>query len=140
MPGEFGTIIEIDGILVSEDYITDDAVEIEDLSDIERRMEEPPHRVRYTIGPLYGEIRVSNAAGEDLSPDESSGRVYRYNLSPAGTYSVRIRAPEDLKVTVNGVQLGKKDREESTLGIFEELADRIDGEPYKTAVYSFDGH
>ena len=117
--------------------LVDDAVAIENLSDIESRMDTVPVLQRYRIGPLYGEIHVS-ADGRELPP-EQKGRTLRYLSVTEGTGSLIIRAPEDLRVTVGGAELKRKDASERSLALLEGLEDYTGDAAYLTNTYRFTG-
>lgn len=127
----------INDIPVSPAYLTDKPVEIEDLTDIESRMDEVPTMLAYRVGPVYGEIHVS-ADGRELAA-EKSGRMLRYHAATQGTNSLTIRAPEDIRVTVGGAELKRKDVSESSYGLLEGLENYTGEEAYKTNTYRFTG-
>lgn len=132
-----GQEIALNGHVLGEEQMADKAVEIENLSSVESRMDEVPVLQRYRVGPLYGEISVT-ADGRELSP-EQSGRTIRYTAVTEGTGSVTILAPEDLRVTVGGAELTKKDASESSYGLLEGLEDYTGDAAYKTNVYRLTG-
>ncbi len=127
----------INDIPVSPAYLTDKPVEIEDLTDIESRMDEVPTMLAYRVGPVYGEIRVS-ADGKELAA-EKSGRMLRYHAAVRGTNSLTIRAPEGIRVTVGGAELKRKDLSESSYGILEGLENYTGDAAYKTNTYRLTG-
>ena len=91
-----GQEICINDIPVSPAYLSDKPVEIEDLTDIESRMDEVPTMLAYRVGPVYGEIHVS-ADGKELAA-EKSGRMLRYHAATQGTNSLTIRAPQGIRI------------------------------------------
>ena len=105
-----GQEILLNGVPLGEAYLVEKQLPIEDLSPLEQRMETPPAYVRYQVSPLYGEIRVTDAEGQELFPsaDSGAGRL-AYNAAPGGVYAVSISAPEDVIVRVNGVTLSADD-------------------------------
>ena len=122
---------------VDESFLADEAVPIENLSDIESRMDTVPVLRRYKVGPLYGEIHVS-VDGKELLP-EQKGRTLRYLSVTEGTGSLTIRAPEDLRVTVGGAELNRKDASERSLALLEGLEDYTGDAAYLTNTYRFTG-
>ena len=132
-----GQEIRINDIPVSETYMSDKPVEIEDLTDIESRMDVVPTLVAYRVGPVYGEIHVS-ADGKELAA-EKSGRMLRYRAASRGTGSLTIRAPEGIRITVGGAELKRKDLSESSYGLLEGLENYTGDAVYKTNTYRFTG-
>ncbi|NCB73489.1 MAG: nuclear transport factor 2 family protein [Clostridia bacterium] len=129
-----GASVSVNGIAVSDDYITDDHVEYEDLTEQEKRFNADfdAYRVLYTIDNIYGKVEVSvvDAEGTELvaESDDESDFVY-----DAVRYSVKLTAPADAVVTINGVELKKEDATGSLLS-----SDMFKGlEKYATAVPDF---
>ncbi len=129
--------ITLNGMPVGEKYLVDKAVEIQDLSEIERRMDEVPMLQRYRIGPLYGEIHVC-ADERELTPEES-GKKLLYTAVTEGTGTLTIRAPEDIRITVGGAELKRKDADERSIGLLEGLEKYAGDELYYTNTYRFEG-
>ena len=132
-----GQEIRLNERLLGDDCVTDKAVEIENLSDIESRMDETPQLVRYKVSPLYGEIHVT-ADGRELAA-EKQGKTLRYTSLTEPTGSLTVIAPEGIRVTVGGVELGKKDVSDSSFALLEGLGDYTGKAAYKTNVYRFTG-
>ncbi len=126
--------VKINDIAVSEDYITDDHVEYENMTEQEKRYnaDSDVYRVLYAIDNLYGKVAVSvvDAEGAELTAETSDENDFVYD---AERYSVKLTAPADAAVTINGVAL----REEDATGklfsqdLFKDL------EKYATAVPDF---
>ncbi len=114
-----GQEFSLNGKNVSEEYITDVRT-IDNLTRFEAEAENPPQYNAYEIGPLYGDVQVSDAHGNLLSPDETAADTVHYQLF-SGTRSLTVRAPEDMEVRINGVPLKAKDAASSTLGVLEGL-------------------
>ena len=120
-------------------YITDSDIAIDDLNKVEAALSSKPCFVRYTVGPLYGEIRVSDRDGNTLNPvGEAKNGTLSY-LASAGTQTVRIRAPEDIRVSVNGVELGSEDVVSSSLGVLEGLDVYTKDAACRTNIYELGG-
>lgn len=107
-----GQTICLNGREVGAAYAVDKAVPIENLSELESRMDVVPKLTRYRVGPVYGEIHVT-ADGRELAA-EKKGKTLRYTAVSDGAGSLTIIAPEDIRVTVGGAELGKKDVSESS--------------------------
>ena len=134
-----GEELSLNDIVLTADYITDSDIPIPDLNKVESSLSPEPHLVRYEVGPLYGEIKVSDEQSNTLSPvgDAADGTL-RFSVS-AETHSLRIRAPEDLHVSVNGVELGPEDVVSSTLGVLEGLDVYTQGASCLTNIYELNG-
>ena len=126
--------VSVNGIVVSEDYISDDHVEYADLSEQEIRFNADfdAYRILYSIDNIYGNVAVSviDAEGTELVPQTSDDRSFVYD---AERYSVKLTAPADAVVTVNGVELRKEDVTGALLA--QELFEGL--EKYATAVPEF---
>ena len=132
-----GQELALNGLPVGSEYLSDKAVEIENLSDLESRMDTVPRLQRYRIGPVYGEIHVS-ADGRELAA-EKRGKTLRYSAALGGSGSLRITAPEDIRITVGGAELGAQDVSESSYGLLEGLENYTGDAAFLTNVYVFDG-
>ena len=132
-----GQEICINDIPLSDAYRSGEPVEIKDLSDIETRMDEVPALLKYAVGPFYGEIHVS-ADGKELAAQQT-GRKLRYAAATEGTGSLVITAPEDIRVTVGGAKLAKKDVSESSYGLLAGLEKYTGDAAFKTNTYRFEG-
>jgi len=131
--------LSLNGRPLTAQYITDNAIAIPDLNRVEAALSPKPSFVRYEVGPLYGEIRVTDGKGNTLSPvgDAEDGTL-RF-LASAEKQSVRIRAPEDMRVSVNGVELGTEDVASSSLGVLEGLDVYTKDAACRTNIYILDG-
>lgn len=131
--------LSLNGRPLTAQFITDSGIEIPDLNRVEAALSPKPCFVRYEVGPLYGEIRVTDGKGSTLSPvgDAEDGTL-RY-LASAEKQSIRIRAPEDMHVSVNGVELGPDDVFSSSLGVLEGLDVYTKDAACRTNIYVLDG-
>ena len=129
-----GQEILLNGVPLGEAYLVEKQLPIEDLSPLEQRMETPPAYVRYQVSPLYGEIRVTDAEGQELFPaaESGAGRL-AYNAAPGGVYAVSISAPEDVIV------LSADDAVSGSEGALSGLEYYTEGAAYQTLQYQFDG-
>ncbi len=127
----------LNGLPISEKYVSKERVEIKDLSPLEKRYEQVPCFTEYTIGPLYGEIKITDEAGTEYSPTEEKSTRAVYDLCPVGSGALTITAPEDVTVTVGGTVLGKKDVSSSTAEPFTNWGETGGG--YVTDTYHFEG-
>ena len=135
-----GEEFSLNGIPVSDDYLTREGVEIPGLSALEKRFTEVPCFVEYTVEPLYGDITVTDRDGAELSPtEESTAGTAVYNLNPAGDGKLIISAPEDVTVTVGGAKLTKADADSSDLGALADWTKETAGGEYNTSIYRFEG-
>ncbi len=133
------TALSLNGRPVSDDYIGEEHVEIPDLVRCEAESENPPRYLVYEIGPLYGDISLADADGNTIAPEgEVSDGTVRYRISSV-KQRVRISAPEDLPVYVNGVMLQQEETVSSSLGVFAGLEPYTQGARCMTNVYEVDG-
>lgn len=132
-----GQTICLNGREVGAAYAVDKAVPIENLSELESRMDVVPKLTRYRVGPVYGEIHVT-ADGRELAA-EKKGKTLRYTAVSDGAGSLTIIAPEDIRVTVGGAELGKKDVSESSPGLLAGLEEYTGDAAYLTNVYRISG-
>ena len=127
----------LNGKEITEAYLTDSAVQIPDLSEIESRSASVPAFEEYRIGPLYRDLKVTDEEGNALSYTEKGGKYY-YQAS-TGKYRVVIHAPEDLKVCVNGAELTKADATGSAKDLTEGLDEYTGGKTYPVLTYELSG-
>lgn len=81
-----------------------------DLNGPERRSEDGPRIAVYKIGPLYGEIRVTDREGRELSPLPGSKKgTLVYEDLPGERWDLDLDAREDVSITVNGEMLRSED-------------------------------
>ena len=133
------TELSLNGKPLSDSYIVDRDVPIPDLSRFETGLNPVPAFVRYQIGPLYGEVNLTDASGRTLSPesDQPGGTLHYYASS--GAESLTIRSPEDIRVFVNGVELTSMDISSSDMGVLENLDPYTRGESVLTNTYRLEG-
>lgn len=133
-----GVELSLNGKPITDAYLSGDQVPIDDLTRFESEMVPAPSFTRYEIGPIYGEISVTDVRGNTLSAVSSESDTVRY-VATAGTRSLRIRAPENLEVRVNGVPLTIREVSSSSLGVLEGLDAFTQGEEEYTNLYVIDG-
>ena len=131
----------LNGIALGTEKIADPAVELTEVSALEQRFTTARLRmVRYEVGPLYGEITVSSADGEEIAPlGEPEGGVLRYVIMPTETYSFRVEAPEGVEVSVCGAVLGEEQVTQRQSSIFRKLDAYLPDGGYETLLYEYDG-
>jgi len=98
--------VSLNGVPLTDLYIVDDHIPCENLGALESRYAEQPYRVRYAVEGLYGDITVTDGAGNVVSPQSSDGSIF-YKLGGDGGYSFTVTAPEGVKVSVCGTELGE---------------------------------
>ncbi len=133
-----GTPVYLNGKQITDSYILDNSVPIQDLSPLEERIEPLPSFVRYQVEPLYGEIRVADEKGTVYSPSDTSSPSQLYYQLSSGTNTLTIHAPEDIVVSVNGVPLDEQYVSSSSYGFLEGLEDYTLGNAYRTRTYRLD--
>ncbi len=131
----------LNGTAVGQEKIVDPAVALTQLSELERRFDAPgPRMVRYEVGPLYGQIAVSDPDGNEIAPvGEPEDGVLRYVIMPTTTYSFRVEAPEGVKVYACGAELGEEQVRSREQTMFRGLSDYLPEGGYDTLLYETDG-
>ncbi|MBQ3482123.1 MAG: hypothetical protein IJH48_07390 [Oscillospiraceae bacterium] len=131
----------LNGAAVGLEKVVDPAVPLTELSELERRFDAaPPRMVRYEIGPLYGQIAVSDPDGNEIAPvGEPEDGVVRYVIMPTKTWSLRVEAPEGVTVSVRGAELGEEQVRSREQNIFRGLEDYLPQGGYDTLLYAVDG-
>ena len=131
----------LNGTAVGQEKIVDPAVALTQLSELEQRFDAPgPRMVRYEVGPLYGQIAVSDPDGNEIAPvGEPEDGVLRYVIMPSTTYSFRVEAPEGVTVSVCGVELGEEQIRSREQTMFRGLSDYLPEGGYDTLRYEADG-
>ena len=91
-----GTELSLNGVPLTDDWLSGKPKAIEDLVKYEAEMETPPQFLTYEVGPLYGEITLTDSHGSSLAPegDVRDGRVVYQTFQ--GKQDLTITAPEDL--------------------------------------------
>ncbi len=120
-----GTELRINGVHVDERYIVDDAVPYESMTELERRFEGHPVRVRYEVPGLYRNISPAAERDGGALLLYSDGRSWSYTQPDEGAYTFRITVPQQAKLTVGGAELGA---EESSAAIAYKTKLDIPGE------------
>lgn len=134
-----GMELSLNGKPLSEEYISGDPADIPDLTRYEAEMENPPKYLTYEIGPLYGDIHLTDASGNSIAPDgEVEDDTVHFQVI-SETQSLEITAPEDLPVYINGVRLKMADLVSSSIGVFEGLEPYTQGAACMTDLYRIDG-
>ena len=126
---------------LGEEKIIDPAAELTELSAFEQRFTAArPRMVRYEVGPLYGQIAVSDPDGAEIPPvGEPENGVLRYVIMPKTTYSFRVEAPEGVTVSVCGAELGEEQILSREQNIFRKLDKYLPDGGYDTIQYGADG-
>ena len=129
----------LNGILISDQYLVNDSVPISNLNSLESRMEHPPTAVQYSIGPIYGDVNVTDAAGRSYTPDDSSNEDALHYRLMRGANALTVQAPDGIPVFVNGVPLTFSDVSSTSYGILSDLQSIVGVPDYQLNTYRFDG-
>ena len=131
----------LNGIALGQEKIIDPAAELTEVGPLEQRFTTArPRVVRYEVGPLYGQIAVSDGDGNEIAPvGEPENGVLRYVIMPTKTYSFRVEAPEGVKVSVCGAELGEEQVRSRDQDLFRKLKDYLPDGGYDTLHYEVDG-
>ena len=131
----------LNGIELGQEKILDPAVELTNVSSLEQRFTTAKLRmVRYEVGPLYGEIAVTDPDGTEIAPlGEPEDGVLRYVIMPKETFSFRVEAPEGVVVRASGAELGEEQIQNREQNIFRKLDSYLPQGGYDTIHYEVDG-
>lgn len=118
-----GTTVTVNGIAVSESYLSDAAPDTSYLPELEQNATDL--LCCYEIANIYGTVEIAGTAanGDTLVAEKSDENGAVFAL-PEGELSYTIYAPAGATVSVNGVELDenyKKTGEDTTLSLFEGL-------------------
>ncbi|MBR4392956.1 MAG: hypothetical protein IKT07_02925 [Oscillospiraceae bacterium] len=133
-----GNDVYLNGRPVGSSYLTEEHIDIPDLTPLESSFPDAPFFVRYTVSPLYGDISVQNASGEELNPDRETADGVHYQAD-SGSHTLSITAPNDVRVSVNGIPLTEKDIVSSSPGILKDLELYTGETDYRVNEYRFEG-
>ena len=134
-----GEKLALNGIPLSDDDISGTPEPLTDLTKFESSLDVVPSKVKYVIGPLYGEVLLTNAYGASVPPDSEPENGAAHYQVFAETQSLRITAPEDLDVFINGVKLTSRDAASSSRGVLEGLEAYTLDAACNTNVYQIEG-
>lgn len=96
----------LNGLPLGEEYISDFALPYADMTERERRFDSYPVRRVYELSGLY---RFPQVEAEGVKLIAQKGGEWSYEPLDARSHSIRISAPADAVVTVNGLVLGEED-------------------------------
>lgn len=118
-----GATVTVNGIAVSENYLSDAAPDTSYLPELEQNAADL--LCCYEIANIYGTVEIAGTAanGDTLVAEKSDENGAVFAL-PEGELSYTIYAPAGATVSVNGVELDenyKKTGEDTTLSLFEGL-------------------
>lgn len=118
-----GATVTVNGIAVSESYLSDAAPDTSYLPELEQNAKDL--LCCYEIANIYGTVEIAGTAvnGDTLVAEKSDENGAVFAL-PEGELSYTIYAPAGATVSVNGVELDenyKKTGEDTTLSLFEGL-------------------
>lgn len=118
-----GATVTVNGIAVSENYLSDAAPDTSYLPELEQNATDL--LCCYEIANIYGTVEIAGTAanGDTLVAEKSDENGAVFAL-PEGELSYTIYAPAGATVSVNGVELDenyKKTGEDTTLNLFEGL-------------------
>ena len=93
--------------------------------------------VHYRIAPLYGDLRLTDAAGNAVPLTEDSASHLTADAASLCRRDLRITAPADLTVLVDGRELESTQAQQSA-GILEGLSSVVSA-PYRCLTYTLSG-
>lgn len=106
--------VYINGIALDASYIQNDSVAYGDLTALESRFENVPHRVSYEVSGLYFAPSVEVEREGGIVPESGDGMNWSYLPPDAAAHSFSVQAPADATVTVNGATLTAADSSDAT--------------------------
>ena len=133
-----GQEIYVNGLPLGERYLENAAQPVADLGPLEQRFPVPPTLCRYSIQRMYGEISVTNAAGEPIAPQLDGDRVY-FDAATTALHRIEFYVPSDLQVSLCGLTLSPEDAADRAPGIPEELAPYAGDGPFEKLHFAIDG-
>ena len=133
-----GQELYVNGLPLGERYLENAAQPVADLSPLEQRFPVPPTLCRYRIERMYGEISVTNAAGEPIAPQLDGDQVY-FDAAATALHRIEFYVPSDLQVSLCGLTLGPEDASERSPGILEGLEAYVGDGAFEQLHFAFDG-
>ena len=94
--------VSVNGIAISEEYITDRDVSYDGISELEMQFESCPRRVTYTVPGICATADVAAARDGGVLLLYSDGTRWDYTVPDAGTHVFRVTAPQQAGVTAGG--------------------------------------
>lgn len=135
-----GEPVYLNGTLLSDAYRTGETVPAPDVTPLESRFAVQPAFDRWRVDAMYGDITVSDKNGAVLAPvEEGEAGVLRYLLRSDSFYSLTVRAPEGVTVTVGGTELPAEEASVSEAGILKGLERYTGGEARRERTWHYDG-
>ena len=135
-----GDPVYLNGAALPESYRTGEQFPAPDMTALESRFAVQPMYDRWRVEPLYGDITVTDKNGVALSPVREEGsREIRYLARQDQFYSVTVRAPEGVTVTVGGAELYPEEAVKAEEGILAGLEAWTGGLGGRELTWSYDG-
>ena len=123
-------VVSVNGISLDHSFVQTENVPYEDMTALENRFENVPHRICYAVSGLYfyPTVDVTREGGTVLSACD--GLNWSYMPPDAAAHSFSVQAPADAVVTVNGTELTAADSVGEIaytplVDIPEELSDKL---------------
>ena len=131
-------IININGINVNKDYISDNTdFTIPGLLKYENTSTLSVKYVKYDIGKMYGSVKVTDSNGNEISC-VSEGTEVQYTWMPEELCSIKVSAPEDVKLFINGISVSEDELTVSDV-LFNEIYDYTSGNEYNNVTLNLSG-
>ena len=97
--------LTLNGKAVGDEYIEQRDLVYPDMSELELRFDNPPHRVLYRIPGIYEDAELEAQRPGGLTLLYADGVRWEYTLPDAAGYSFCVIVPGEAAVTVNGAAL-----------------------------------
>lgn len=101
--------VYVNGIELDSSYAETEPIPYEDMTALENRFADIPHRVRYTVSGLYRFPNVEVQREPGVVLHSMDGLNWSYMPPDAASHSFSVQASADVSVTVNGTTLTKDD-------------------------------
>lgn len=128
--------IFVNGIEVDSKYVVDYKASVPGLNKFETNMKTDLNYIKYDLGKMYGKIVVIDSTGEEISATENNDGSVSYIVRPDELINVKITAPDDVDITINGLIVDKSEGISSNT-LFKDILQYTEGDEYSVVTYSF---
>ncbi|MBR1456768.1 MAG: hypothetical protein IJ594_06365 [Oscillospiraceae bacterium] len=131
-----GQELLLNGRPLGESWYLDGAAP-DDLTEAEQRFRPATEFARYRVGPLYGELELTDAAGSPVALSEASETLLTANAAALCRRDLTVIAPAGVAVSVGGLALDPATAQ-SHAGILEGLSHIVSAD-YRCLTYVLPG-
>lgn len=130
--------VSVNGKSLGESDLVDENVPIDDLCEVEKRMTQVPHLVRYRLDALYGSVTVTDGWGHEIAPEKTEDNVVSYVIHPE-KHDLTVIAPDGTAVSVGGAVLGESEITGEKESILAGLEKYTGGQESRNIIYTVTG-